>query len=46
MYSSGAWCGAWLAPGQNHRYHGFFGADVLLSAMNEIALSARSFDRW
>ncbi len=33
MYSSGAWCGAWLAPGQNHRYHGFFGADVLLSAM-------------
>ena len=26
MYSSGAWCGAWLAPGQNHRYQGFFGA--------------------
>ena len=33
MYSSGAWCGAWFAPGQNHRYHGFCGAEVLLSAM-------------
>ena len=46
MYSSGAWCGAWLAPGQNHRYQGFFGAEVLLSAMYEIALSARSCERW
>ena len=26
MYSCGQWCGAWLAPGQNHMNHGRDGA--------------------
>ena len=46
MYSCGAWCGAWLAPGQNQRYQGLLGSDCLASRMNDSALSARSFERW
>ena len=38
MYSSGAWCGAWLAPGQNHRYQGLSGSDCFESRMSRSAL--------
>ena len=31
MYSCGQWCGAWLAPGQNHMYHGRDGLVALWS---------------
>ncbi len=43
---SGQWCGAWLAPGQNHRYHGLSGSVCLESRIIRSAWSARSFDRW
>ena len=29
MYSCGAWCGAWFAPGQNHMNQGLSGCDCL-----------------
>src|SRR3990172_7038197 len=45
MYSCGAWCGAWLAPGQNHMYHGFDGLLDFWSLIIPMALSARSLER-
>ena len=45
MYSCGAWCGALLAPGQNHMYHGFEGLLAFWSRIICNAWSARSLER-
>src|SRR5262245_36800645 len=45
MYSLGAWCGAWLAPGQNHTNHGRDGLADCWSRSIWIACSAKSLER-
>jgi hypothetical protein len=46
MSSFGAWCGAWQAPGVNHRKKGLVGAVARRSLMNSVALSTMSSVRW
>jgi hypothetical protein len=46
IHSLGAWCGAWVAPGQKYMKNGFAGAIIFASLMNSIALSVRSVVRW
>ena len=41
-HSFGAWCGAWVAPGQKYMKNGFSGATSLASAIIPIARSVRS----
>ena len=45
IHSLGAWCGAWVAPGQKYMKNGLSGATILASRMNSIALSVRSVVR-
>ena len=46
IHSAGAWCGAWVAPGQKYMKKGLSGAITFASLMNSIALSVRSVVRW